>query len=112
MTLEPGDISEKVNVIAEAALMDLTTTKIGAVMEQRQIVDLPLNGLNAMMLFYLAPGVNPLDSLGSQQQKGTVDGLAPHTNNLKVEGIFSSATNFDQSPANSSTPVPTEAVGE
>ncbi len=110
--LEPGDLSESVSVIAEAPLMDLTTTKIGAVIETRQIVDLPLNGRNAMNLFYLAPGVNPLDALGSQQQRGTVDGLAPNTNNLKVEGIFSSATNFDQSPANSSTPVPMEAVGE
>lgn len=112
ITLEPGDLSESVTVIAEAPLMDLTTTKIGAVIEQRQILDLPLNGRNAMNLFYLAPGVNPLDALAGQQQKGTVDGLAPNTNNLKVEGIFASATNFDQSPANSSTPVPMEAVGE
>jgi len=67
LTLEPGDVSERVNVIAETPLMDLTTTKIGAVIEQRQIVDLPLNGRNAMTLFYLAPGVNPLETFGLQR---------------------------------------------
>lgn len=112
ITLEPGDVSERVTVIAETPLMDLTTTKIGAVIEQRQILELPLNGRNAMALFYLAPGVNPLDQLGSQQQRGSTDGLAPHTNNLKIEGINSSPPSFDYSPSVTATPVPMEAVGE
>lgn len=119
ITLEPGDVSEKVTVIAEAPLMDLTTTKIGAVIEQRQIVDLPLNGRNAMMLFYQAAGVSPFDQVdnapnartGSQQQKGTVDGLT-NSNNVKVEGIFASQSAFDWSPADPTVAVPLEALGE
>ena len=54
VTLETGDVSESVTVMAETPLMDLTTAKIGAVVESRQILDLPLLGRNAMMLFYLA----------------------------------------------------------
>jgi hypothetical protein len=117
--LEPGDMNERVTVVAEAPLIDLTTTKIGSVIEQRQIVDLPLNGRNAMMLFYQAVGVSPLDQLdnapnartSSQQQKGTVDGLT-NSNNVKVEGIFASQSAFDWSPADPTVAVPLEALGE
>lgn len=112
VTLEPGDVAESVTVVAEAPLMDLTTTKIGAVIETRQILDLPLNGRNAMMLFYQAAGVNPLDELGGQQQRGSVDGLTPQTNHIKVEGVAASNTGFDFSPADPVVPVPMEAVGE
>ena len=65
-----------------------------------------------MMLFYLQVGINPKDIQFSQQQFGGVDGLAPNTNNIKVEGIFSSNPSYDYSPANPNTPVPQEAVGE
>jgi len=50
VTLEPGDVSESVTVVAESPLMDLTTTKIGAVVESRQILDLPLLSRNPMTL--------------------------------------------------------------
>jgi hypothetical protein len=112
LVLQPGDVSEKVTVTAETPLIDLTTAKIGSVVEQRQVVELPLNGRNAMMLFYLQAGTNPKDIQTSQQQSGGVDGLAPNTNNIKVEGIFSSNPGYDYSPANPNTPVPQEAVGE
>lgn len=112
IVLQPGDISQDVTVIAETPLLDLTTTKIGSVVEERQVLDLPLNGRNAMMLFYLAAGVNPLDRLGSQQQTGGADGLAPHTNNVKVEGIFNGNAGYDYTPAYPNTPVPQEAIGE
>lgn len=112
MILQAGDISESITVVAEAPLMDLTTTKIGAVVETRQILELPLVGRNAMLLFYLQAGTNPKDGVAGQQQRGGVDGLAPNTNNIKVEGIFSGVAGYDFSPADPSTPVPQEAVGE
>jgi hypothetical protein len=112
MVLETGDISENVTVVAETPLIDLTTTKIGSVVETRQILDLPLLGRNAMMLYYLQGGTNPKDSVGGQQQRGGVDGLAPNTNNVKVEGIAAGSPAYDHSPAAPISPVPQEAVGE
>jgi len=112
ITLQPGDVSQEVTVVSETPLIDLTSTKIGSVVEERQVLDLPLNGRNAMMLFYLAAGANPLDRLGSQQQVGGIDGLAPHTNNVKVEGLFSGNAGYDYTPAYPNTPVPQEAIGE
>lgn len=112
ISMEVGEVSQDVTVFLETPLMDLTTTKVGSVVQQRQIVELPLNGRNAMMLFYLAAGTNPIERLGGQQQTGTVDGLAPNANNVKVEGIFASNPGVDYSPADPAFPVPQEAVGE
>jgi hypothetical protein len=112
VTLETGDVTQEVTVVSEVPLLDLTSTKIGSVVEERQVLDLPLNGRNAMMLFYLAAGANPLDRLGSQQQVGGIDGLAPHTNNVKVEGVFTGNAGYDYTPAYPNTPVPQEAIGE
>ena len=67
ITLETGELSTEVVVSAAAPLIDMTTNKVGNVVQERQVVDLPLNGRNPMMLFYLQSGTNPLDSLGGQQ---------------------------------------------
>ncbi len=111
-TLQPGEVNETVSVTAEAPLLDQTTSKLGAVVENRQALELPLQDRNALMLYYLVPGVNPVFRMVGQQQTGGVDGLAPHTGNTKVEGVFSSWTSFDNSPADIGISIPQEAVGE
>ncbi|MBM3790952.1 MAG: TonB-dependent receptor, partial [Acidobacteria bacterium] len=112
LVLQVGDLSETVTVTGLGSAVDVTSTKVGAVVHDRQALDLPLQGRNAMMLIYLQAGTNPLDRLGGQQQVGVVDGLAPHTSSIKVEGILSSNPGYDYSPAHPNTPVPQEAVGE
>ena len=113
LTLAPGELTESVTVTAETGAVDATTATLGAVVENRQAVDLPLNGRDPMMLFYLQQGTNPLDRVASsQQQVGAVNGLDPNTSSVKVEGINASNGGYDYSPAHPSTPVPQEAVGE
>lgn len=112
LTLQMGNISETVTVIGEATLVNTSSTRVGAVVQDRQALDLPLNGRDAMMLFYLQAGTSPLDRYGNQQQMGVVDGLEPHASSVKVEGILASNPGFDYSPSHPSTPVPQEAVGE
>ena len=112
LTLQMGDISETVTVTGEAALVNTSTTRIGAVVQDRQAVDLPLNGRDPMMLVYLQAGTSPIDRYGNQQQMGVVDGLEPNASTVKVEGVLASNPGFDYSPSHPSTPVPQEAVGE
>jgi hypothetical protein len=112
LVLQIGQLSEVVTVTGDAPVVNVSNTKIGAVVENRQAVDLPLNGRDAMMLIYLQGGTNPLDRLGSQQQNGVVDGLAPSSSAIKVEGIAASNPGYDYSPSHPSMPVPQEAVGE
>lgn len=113
LILAPGEVSESVTVSSESTTVDSTTAAIGSVVQNRQAVDLPLNGRDPMMLFYLEQGTNPLDRVASsQQQVGSVNGLDPNTSSVKVEGINSSNGGYDYSPAHPSMPVPQEAVGE
>ncbi len=48
ITLEQGDVTKSVTVEGQTPLLDQTTTKIGTVVENRQAVDLPLNGRGAI----------------------------------------------------------------
>jgi len=54
--LETGAVSESVTVTAEAPLIQTTPT-VGDVVENRRVVELPLNNRNFMQLLTLVPGV-------------------------------------------------------
>jgi hypothetical protein len=111
--LETGELNTEVVVSAAAPLIDMTTNKVGNVVQERQVVDLPLNGRNPMMLFYLQAGTNPYDAVGSSQQAvGSVDGLRTNSSNVKIEGVWASDASYDMSPASPNASVPLEAVGE
>ena len=55
--MQLGNISEAVEVAASAPLVDTYSSEGGEVVEQRRIVELPLNGRNALQLATLLPGV-------------------------------------------------------
>jgi len=55
--LEVGQVTESIEVTGEAPLVDTGSATIGAVIENRRVTDLPLNGRNAMALTLLNPGV-------------------------------------------------------
>jgi carboxypeptidase family protein len=62
LTLQVGATSESVEVTASAALLETSTATIGQVIENRQLVSMPLNGRSAYLLARLAPGVLPTDT--------------------------------------------------
>ncbi len=55
-SLELGLVSEKVSVTADAPLLQLSEASLGAVIDNRKILDLPLNGRNPFDLVFLTPG--------------------------------------------------------
>jgi len=110
--LETGEISDEVIVTGEAPTVDRVSQVIGNVVQEEQIQELPLVNRNPMMLYYLQAGVNPTEREGGQQQAGAVDGLRTIANNVTVEGVYAQDPFLDQSPANPSFAVPSEAVGE
>jgi hypothetical protein len=57
VTLEIGAASETVTITAEIALLDETKADRGNVIENRRIVELPLNARNPFMLATLTPGI-------------------------------------------------------
>ncbi|MGH9842783.1 MAG: carboxypeptidase regulatory-like domain-containing protein, partial [Blastocatellia bacterium] len=57
VTLETGNLSETMEVTAQAPLTDTGSATLGKVIENRRMVELPINGRNALALVVLTPGV-------------------------------------------------------
>jgi hypothetical protein len=53
-TLKPGSINQQIIVEADASMVETHTSGVGQVVDQERVVDLPLNGRNALQLVFLA----------------------------------------------------------
>src|SRR5258705_4784890 len=56
LQMTPATLQESVTVTAEAPLVDVTQSKLGGNIDQRQMQELPVNGRNWLDLTQLAPG--------------------------------------------------------
>ena len=56
-SLAVGSLTQEISVTAQAALVDTTSGTVSSLVDDRRIVDLPLNGRNVMSLSELVPGV-------------------------------------------------------
>jgi hypothetical protein len=56
-TLELGQITESVQVTAQAGLIETSSASVGRNVTQRAVADLPLLGRNPLMLINLTPGI-------------------------------------------------------
>ena len=65
ITLEIGASTETVEVSASAPLVDSATSSLGQVIENRQIINLPLNGRNPFALGLLSGNTTPMFGMGS-----------------------------------------------
>ena len=66
MVLQLGQISETVEVAATADLLQAETATVGAVVENKIITELPLNGREYLGLAALAPNTNTLSPYATQ----------------------------------------------
>jgi hypothetical protein len=73
LQLTLGEVSETVEVTADAEVVQKTTTELGTVINQRAVEDLPLNGRNFTQLLTLTPGVTPV-STSQNRSIGGVEG--------------------------------------
>ncbi|HUQ91962.1 MAG TPA: carboxypeptidase regulatory-like domain-containing protein [Bryobacteraceae bacterium] len=55
--LEVGQVTETINVVAAAPLVQSDSSELGTVVPERAVRELPLNGRNFSQLVYLSPGV-------------------------------------------------------
>ena len=60
--LTVGAVSETVEVTAEAALLQQSTSELGTVINEEAVKDLPLNGRNFSQLLTLTPGATPVST--------------------------------------------------
>lgn len=59
VTMDVGAVTEKVQVTATAPLLDASSATLSTVVENKKIVDLPLNNRNIYSLMRLVPGITP-----------------------------------------------------
>src|SRR6266478_6545440 len=65
MPLELGAVTESVEVTSAAPLIDTSTSSLGQVVDNKKVVDLPLNGRNVFALGLLAGNTMPMSGMGT-----------------------------------------------
>jgi outer membrane receptor protein involved in Fe transport len=88
--LELGALEETIQVTAEGLLVQTTTSAVGAVVDQKQIVELPLSGRNFADLGLLTPGVTTRGQATSSGATGStfvVHGQRSDANNFQLDGV-------------------------
>jgi len=69
--LEVGEISQRVEVTGGASMLTTESATLGTVIENKRIVELPLNGRNYLQLVALSPNVA---AESGSNQSGTLQG--------------------------------------
>src|SRR3989442_1339098 len=88
--LQIGQVSESIEVRADAALLVTDNGTVGTVIENKRIVELPLNGRNYLQLVSLAPNVST--GFSGQGQAGARQGGIRAAQTIAVAG---QRTNFN-----------------
>ncbi|MGI8958327.1 MAG: carboxypeptidase regulatory-like domain-containing protein [Bryobacteraceae bacterium] len=75
-TMQVGSVTQTVDVKTNASPVDTETSTLKGVIDERRIVDLPLNGRDATQLILLMPGVvGTTSDSGGLQQGGSATGI-------------------------------------
>jgi hypothetical protein len=103
--MQVGQLAEVVEVSAQAALLTSENATVGTVIENKRIVELPLNGRNYLQLVALAPNVSfgfpSAGQAGSRQggiradQSIAVAGQRAQFNRFTLDGVENTDPNFN-----------------
>jgi hypothetical protein len=69
-TLQVGEVTERIEVAASAVALQTDDVSIGSVVENKRVVDLPLNGRNITNLAVMTPGVQFGSRTGAAHGQG------------------------------------------
>lgn len=104
-TMAVGNVAEVIEVTGGAPVLDTEATSVGTVIENKRIVELPLNGRNYLQLASLIPGATtngPASSQGQQRMGGArnsfalnVAGQRVHYNHYSLDGMENTDPNFN-----------------
>jgi outer membrane receptor for ferrienterochelin and colicin len=111
VTLNPGSVSEVVEVSGEAPLLDTTKTSVSQDITPKEVQELPMVGRDVANLAYLAPGVKATDSYDPTKNRYailSVNGDGGRNVNVTVNGV----DNKDNTVGGPVMQLPLEAVEE
>ena len=98
LELSVGEVTEQVLVTSDAPTVELSTSAISNVVNEKTVVELPLNGRDWTSLATLQPGVatartqSPVSISNQRANRGlgtqlTIEGNRPQQNNYRLDGI-------------------------
>src|ERR1041384_104483 len=87
ITLDPGQLSESVTISEDASPLRSESGSLGQVVNNRKIVDLPLNGRNFLSLVSLSAGVAQPPPTTAGPSFPRINGGRPRTNEYLFDGI-------------------------
>ena len=87
--LEIGQATDTVQVTAEAPLVSADTSDVGQVIDNKKVVEMPLNGRQFFSLALLVPGTQPPTQGSTNSARGGVNvgGSSEVSNNFILNGI-------------------------
>ena len=97
-SMNPGNVSQTVEVTAEAPLLQSQTAAVGQVVDTNTVNNLPLNGRNFTFLAQIVAGVNTpqADTRGNAASGAfSANGLRPAQNNYLLDGIDNNSDTVD-----------------
>src|SRR5262249_13790192 len=100
--LQVGAVAETVKVESSVVALDTDSPTIGQVVNQRLVVELPLNGRNFTQLLLLGPGA--VQTGGEQSTRAnsgnaiSLQGARPASNSYLIDGMVNNDTAY-QTPA-------------
>jgi Carboxypeptidase regulatory-like domain/TonB dependent receptor-like, beta-barrel len=96
VSLQVGEMQQQVTVSADAELLTTKSASAGQLIDQKRIIELPLNGRDMSSLLYLAPGtvnetgkyclVNCQGGVYPGESDGNVSGGGPRAVNFQMDG--------------------------
>jgi hypothetical protein len=108
--LEVGAVSESIEVVADASLLETVDSVLGKVVDNRRITELPLNTRNVFSLLYLTPGVT--GSVSTTYGTGyAINGARNSMLDILVDGVSTAHPTVNGFSGNSTFP-PVEAIAE
>ena len=92
LSLDVGDVSERIEVKAETPLLDTASSTLGQVIDERRILDLPVSGGNPVELAFLTPGVITNRSMIPMKAAFnataiSAEGSPAFTNEFQLDGV-------------------------
>ena len=91
MVLEPGNVTETVEVQATRMALDTASATVGHTITEKQIAELPLNGRNFLQLLFLGAGAVEAGGEQGAMRQGvgnaiSIMGARPTSNNFMIDG--------------------------
>ncbi|MFN0088284.1 MAG: TonB-dependent receptor domain-containing protein [Blastocatellia bacterium] len=89
-TLEIGAVSETIEITTQAPVLEINTSSLGKVVDNKRILDLPLNTRNVYSLIFLTPGVSGGIGNNYNQMNYSVNGARPTMMDTVIDGVTAS----------------------